>query len=194
MTAILSRQNFDSAKLLDKIQILIVNQSEEVSTLLKNILSAMGFRQSFTASDAVEAVRYMKEMRIHIIIADSELRVTHPSFVPPGQKLQTLSGAEFVRSLRFSKTSPNPYVAAVIVAREMDENETIRARDCGVNGVVLKPLEAAQLCFSLKEIVDIPRKFVVAENFKGPCRRKEKAGYAGQERRRRDIHLVRNNR
>lgn len=193
MATILSKQNYDPARALDKVQVLVVNQSAEVARLLKNILVALGFRQSFTAEDAVEAVRYLREMRINILITDSRLRATSSEFAAPGQAGRTLCGAEFVRSLRQSRTSPNPYIAAVLLAQGMSEDELIKARDCGVNGVVLRPLEAEQLCLSIREIVASPRRFVVSEGYKGPCRRKRELPFALPDRRKRDVCIVKNN-
>lgn len=193
MSAIISKHNYDPARLLDKVQVLIVNQSAEVAKLLKNILAAMGLNQSYQTKDAVEAIRYLREVRISIVITDSELKITQPDYEAKSQSVRTLSGAEFVRSIRQSPTSPSPYVAVVILAQEMDEAEIIKARDCGVNGVVLRPLEAHQLCISIRDIIASPRKFIVAQTFKGPCRRTKQAPLTAAERRKHDIHIVRNN-
>lgn len=193
MSAIISRENYDPSRLLDKIQVLIINQSMEVAALLQNILAAMGFKHSYRAEDAVGAIRYLKEMRIHVVIVDSELRLTNPQFATKEQAGASMSGAEFVRSLRQSRTSPSPYVSVVILAQEMNEEEFSRARDSGVNGVVLRPLEAAQLSQALREIVEHPRRFVVSQTYKGPCRRRRQLPLAMPDRRRRDLCIVKSN-
>lgn len=192
MAALLSSRNYDPARMMEKVQVLIVNQSKEVAHLLKNILSVIGFRQSYTTEDAVSAVRYLKEVKINIIITDSELRLNQQEYALPSEAKCSLRGSEFVRSLRQSKTLPNPYVSIIILAEEMNEKELIEARDSGVNGVVLRPLQAHQLCQSLRDIIESPRRFVVSEAYRGPCRRKRQLSLAMPDRRKTDICVFKN--
>ena len=193
MAAIISKQNYDPMKMLDHVQVLIVNQSREVAQLLKNVLDALGFRQSYSVDDAVEAIRYLRQMRINILITDSQLRIMPSNSFAGNSAAPILSGADFVRSLRQSNSSPSPYIIAVMLAQEMDKHQLLRARDSGVNGVVLRPLDASQLATAIRELIDAPRRFVVSEAYKGPCRRKQKQAYRGAERRRKDLCIVRNN-
>lgn len=193
MAAIISKENYSAARARGNVQVLIISQSKQVATLLKNILHTVGFGQSYTVNDALEAIRYLREVRIHIVISDSELPVTHPDFTAKQEARKTVHGAEFVRSIRRSPTSPNPFVPVVILAEEINQDDIVKARDCGVNGVVLRPLEARQLCESIREIVETPRRFVVSETYKGPSRRRQQVPMNTAERRRKDICIVRNN-
>lgn len=193
MAAIISRENFSTARLRNNVQVLIISQSKQVATLLKNILHTVGFGQSYTVTDALEAIRYLREVRIQIVISDSELPVTQPELSAKNEPRKTVHGADFVRSLRRSPTSPNPFVPVVILAEEINQEDIIKARDYGVNGVVLRPLEAKQLCESIREIVEKPRRFVISQTYKGPSRRRQQAPMITSERRRKDICIVKNN-
>lgn len=193
MPAILSRENVGTSRSQKHIQVLIISQNVRVAGLLRNIMRTLGFHSSHMAHDALEAIRFLREVRINIVISDSELPVTQPGYASRQEAGRTVHGADFVKSLRCSPSSPNPYVPVVMIAEEVQEDEVIRARDCGVNGVVLRPLEVRQLCHSIREVVETPRRFVMSETYKGPSRRRKQEAITVADRRRKDICLVRNN-
>jgi DNA-binding response OmpR family regulator len=51
------------------------------------------------------------------------------------------------------------------------EQDVIKARDSGANEVLLRPINAEDFCEKLIALIDKPRAFITAPNYKGPCRR-----------------------
>jgi two-component system, chemotaxis family, chemotaxis protein CheY len=98
-------------------------------------------------------------------------------------------GACFVKYLRQSRYSPNPYISIIMVTGLGLQNNVEYARDAGVNEVILKPVSIETLCERITALIDDSRLFITASGYKGPCRRRKELPYAGEERRSHDIRL-----
>jgi two-component system, chemotaxis family, chemotaxis protein CheY len=170
------------------IPILIVNDNTEVIQLLENILRTLGFKRIHKAVNAQQALEVLRETKIRLMLIDWELKVT----LPDVSHIMHVQSTEFVRRLRRSMLSPNPYVPVLMLAHNLKIDHVLSARDEGVNGIVTKPFDAQQLCLALREVFENPRLFITAQNYRGPCRRKESQGTATNqpERRKRDICIV----
>ncbi|MGE3714420.1 MAG: hypothetical protein AB7F82_07865, partial [Alphaproteobacteria bacterium] len=108
---------------------------------------------------------------------------------------QSVSGCEFVRRLRRSPNSPNPFIPIIMLA-DINENSLKEdARDSGVNELAVHPLEAKALFSNMLKVIDKPRIFITADTYRGPCRRLEQKGppEGTHERRIKDIRIIRYN-
>jgi two-component system, chemotaxis family, chemotaxis protein CheY len=190
------------AKSVDKlarIQVLLMDGSAHVSELLREIFVKLGFNNVLVVNDGFEGIQAIKRQPIHLIFTDWELRVRkrNPlddgSQPPKEEDLLPLSGTEFVRRLRQSPKSPNPFVPIVMVVNQNSPEVYAAARDAGVNEIVSKPIKADELCKRITDLIDDKRHFITADTYKGPCRRRENkplpAGKA--ERRIRQVRLIR---
>lgn len=140
--------------------------------------------------------KYLREIKLHLIVADADINVRNSvkkghKHLPEFDTLQ-LSGIEFVHRLRSAKSSPTPFIPVLMLMDHARVSEITKARDAGVNEIVLKPLEAKNFCERIIAMVDAPRLYVTASTYHGPCRRL-KAGISptGAERRLREVRLVR---
>jgi DNA-binding response OmpR family regulator len=141
----------------------------------------------------------MKVKAFHIVVTDWELRVRkiRPAGDAPApgtdKDVLPLNGAEFVKRLRQSRFSPNPFVSVIMLLNEESEECMSQARDAGVNEVIVQPLKAGDLCQRIVGLVDHQRYFITAEAYKGPCRRRQQKllGPHETERRVKQIRLVR---
>jgi CheY-like chemotaxis protein len=185
---------------LARIQVMVLDGSSNAADLLREVFVKLGFTNIHVVNDGYEGIQAMKRMVVHLIFTDWELRVRKRLVQPNGQEappsdkdVLPLSGAEFVKRLRQSPHSPNPFVPIVMVVNGKDEDKIAHARNAGVNEIVTKPLDVAALCRRVAALVDDTRFFITAENYKGPCRRREgKPLPAGaSERRKRQVRLVR---
>ncbi len=184
-------------KKLEKIHILILDNSMQVTELFKRMLAEFGFTNIFTANNGFQGVQIMREIRINLIITDWELKpsrgtaesgsnvISHTDILP-------VSGVDFVKRLRHSPASPNPYIPVIMFADTVEKMQVFSARDAGVNEICLKPLSAEELCSRIMAVIDAPRIFITAESYKGPCRRRTPAPLpSGQkERRLREIRII----
>jgi two-component system, chemotaxis family, chemotaxis protein CheY len=186
------------AERLSGIHILIVISSERAGDLVKRIFIALGFTNIYIAADAIEAVQYLRDIKLHLIVADADINVGNSvnkktKHLAGFETLQ-LSGIEFIHRLRSSKSSPAPFIPVLMLMDHARDLQVIQARDAGVNEIVLKPLEAKNFCERIIALVDSPRPYITAQNYHGPCRRLAKgASPTGVERRKRDVRLIRCN-
>jgi len=188
---------------MDKIHILIVDSDAKVAELLANVLIALDIRNVYTAFDANEALQLMQQQKMDMILTDWELRPSPAS--GHNQKHNPLirllaegipgNGAEFIRFIRGSTASPNPYACVIMLTGMALKNNVEYARDSGVSEVLVKPVTAENLCKRIMLAVDNTRPFVTAPYFRGPCRRRKKPILPEGliERRKRDIKIIRIN-
>lgn len=175
----ISSNRFDAiAKRLDKIHILILDNSTHVTTLFKNMLSEFGFTSVYVANNGFHGVQILREAKINLIITDWDLKLpiaTNESGTKVISHTDVLqfSGIEFVRRLRCSPSSPNPFIPVIMFLDAVEKIKVVNARDAGINEVCIKPLSADGLCKRIISVIDHPHIFITADNYKGPCRRRK---------------------
>jgi len=149
-----------------------------------------------TAYDGAEAVELLRRVKVHLMVADSELKL-HPS--QPEIEEHDLSsataaqlhGINFVRRLRHARNSPAQFLPVLMLMDFAREQEVFMARDAGVNEVMLKPMEAHDFCARVIEIVDHERLHITSPNYRGPCRRRTKKSIKVEhERRVREARII----
>lgn len=196
-TAVASR--LDPTRKLAKVHILVIDSSPQITGLFKNMLQEFGFSKIYTANNGFQGVHILREVRINLIITDWELNISSEtketaSNVITHKDILPISGVDFVRRLRQSAHSPNPFIPVIMFADAVEKIQILKARDAGANEIVMKPLSAEELCKRIMHIIDHPRIFVTADAYKGPCRRRSKTPQpVPVERRRKDIRVIKHN-
>jgi CheY-like chemotaxis protein len=186
----------DPVSKLAHVHLMILDGSEQATNLLKNIFTELGFMNIHVAKDGYEGIQLMKRTVVHMIFTDWELRVRRQSVLDgsgKGKELPPLSGADFVKRLRRSPRSPNPFVPVVMVVNEASGERATNARAAGINEIIVKPLKASELCRQIMNLIDDRRYFITAPDYRGPCRRQAMLSLPPgiQERRIREVRLVR---
>ncbi len=182
----------DLVKRLGQVKILVMDSSPRITGLFRAMLSEFGFINIFEANHALDGVSILREHFIHLIITEYDLQ-----FIPPDDKdmiagvLPSPSGIHFVRRLRCAPGSPSRFAPIIMLTDMVEASESAIARDAGVNEVCLKPLNAAELMARISAVIENPRPFVTAPNFRGPCRRRHTGPRPDGERRKREIRVVR---
>ncbi|MFZ4121176.1 MAG: response regulator [Caulobacterales bacterium] len=155
---------------LESLQILVVDDNRQMRLLLRSLLRGFGFRRTFEAADAAEALDIMKSTVIDIVLVD--------------WNMAPISGEEFAQMIRTSKDSPNPLCTVIMVTGHSERSRVARARDAGVNSFLVKPVSAEALRKHLVAAFTDNRPFVRSGRFVGPCRRcRGVVGYKGPLRR-----------
>ncbi|NQV57129.1 MAG: response regulator [Rhodospirillales bacterium] len=138
--------------------------------LLKQCLRALGVRATAEANDGAQAFSVMKLFQPDVILVDWEM--------------EPLDGVDFVKLVRTGEDSPNRYVPIIMVTGHSEHNRVTRARDCGVNELLIKPVSANSLYQRVRSIVEHPRSYVESRTYFGPDRRrKQVANFKGPDRR-----------
>jgi CheY-like chemotaxis protein len=194
----------DPVERLSKINVLVLDGGAKAATLIKSIFAALGLQNIFIANDGHQGVQVMKEIRIHVIFTDRELKMNRDlterdsmekalAMASAASTSLTESGAKFVERIRKSPQSPNPFIPIVMMMDQAVGSEIIQARDAGVNEVLLRPLNAEDFCNRLIAIIQKPRPFITAKSYRGPCRRRntKPLNRNVEERRVREVKLIR---
>jgi two-component system, chemotaxis family, chemotaxis protein CheY len=184
---------------LSKINVLVLDGGAKAANLIKSIFAELGFTNVFIATDGYEGVQVMKEVRIHLIFTDWELKIARQKHAVANQSstdkkddILPISGLNFVQRLRRSSLSPNPFIPIVMMMDKADQMQVLEARDSGVNEILLRPVDAQEFCERLVSLIENPRMFITADTYRGPCRRNEKKPIPNsmKERRFKEIRII----
>ena len=98
--------------------------------------------------------------------------------------MEGMSGLDFMRQVRTSPQSPNPFVPVIMLTGHTHIDHVRQARDAGVNEFLAKPVSVKAILTRLISVIEHPRPYVRTKSYFGPCRRRRGADeYHGPERR-----------
>jgi two-component system, chemotaxis family, chemotaxis protein CheY len=140
------------------ITVLIVDDNAHMRAIIKELLRGAGVTQIKEANDPVDAFEVLKTSPIDLILADLSMPI--------------IDGVEFVKMVRTSADSPNPYMPIIMITGHSERSRVTAARDAGVNEFLVKPVTAKALLERLSLIIESPRPFVKSSTYFGPCRRR----------------------
>jgi two-component system chemotaxis response regulator CheY len=159
-----------SAPDLRPLTVLIIDDSAPMREIIGTILKSLGVRKIIEASDGVEALKAVTEREIDIIFTDL--------------MMQPVDGLAFIRWVRTSPASANPYVPIIMITGHATRASLNEACMAGVTEFLAKPLTARGVLHRVNEVINNPRDFVRAGAYFGPCRRRRiDHDYEGDERR-----------
>ena len=157
----------------DRLKVLVVDDNAHMRKLVVTILQAFGTVQIYEAADAQAAWAIARE--------------TNPDVVFVDWMLEGMNGLEFVRMMRTSPASPNPFVPIVMLTGYTQMEHVVQARDAGVNEFLAKPVSVKAILSRLISVIEHPRPYVRTKVYFGPCRRRHvRDEYRGPERRTND--------
>lgn len=188
---------------LKNICILILDNEQQIARLIRDVLIKLGFSPNLllTASDGYQGLEILRKRPVDLVITDWELlpvkaymeiasnsviRSEHGDFPPT-------NGANFVRCLRHSPLSPNPFLPVIMLTGPTLPNHILYARDAGVNEILMKPIIAEDLAKRIVAVVEQPRDFITCPTYRGPCRRRKSTPLPPdkEDRRKLELKLVR---
>ncbi len=153
-----------------KLKVMVVDDNEHMRLLLGTILKAFGVTRVCEMTSAEDAWERIVDTPCDIIIVD---------WVMAG-----MSGLDFVKKLRNSPDSLNPYVPIIMLTGHTSLERVQQARDAGVNEFLAKPVSSKMLMSRVLAVIENPRSFVRTRSYFGPCRRRRRGErYEGPERR-----------
>ncbi len=153
---------------------LIVGDDAHLRTRLRALLQTLAVGKIFEAEDPAAAAAAIREYRPDFVFCDLMMAPT--------------GGIAFVKALRLSDDSPNPYVPIIMVVGHPDRPTIEAIRDCGVTEILTQPFTARNTAIRISEIVERPRDFVRCQSYFGPDRRRRRdATYGGPLRRKDDF-------
>lgn len=151
------------------ITLLLVDDNDQVRSLITSILRCLGIGEILKARDGGEAIEILR---------------THPQdHQKPGGcgidliisdwLMSPVDGISFLRWVRQHPLSPNPFMPFVMMSAICDAEKTTRARDLGANGFLAKPFSIDAITQRLQYLLMNDHIFVKSNSFFGPDRRKK---------------------
>lgn len=147
---------------LEKAVVLLIDENTTGLDLLSTMASGFGVGERLRASSAHEAINIVKARNVDLILVEAQL--------------SKMDGYDFVHWLRRSGLNPNAFVPTIMVAGHTPRDKVEKARDCGANYIVAKPLTPLVLLERIIFISRDVRPFVECAGYVGPDRRFKNMG------------------
>lgn len=128
--------------------------------LLKDMLDVLGFTNVHLTEDGLEALDYLQFHQADIIICD--------------WKMHGMDGITLTRHVRERMSGGKRFVPIIMLTGKAEEQDVITARDAGITEYLIKPFTTQTLFDRIKAVIENPRGFVLAEEYKGPDRRRRR--------------------
>ena len=154
----------------ERLKILVVDDNVHMRKLVVTILQAFGVIQIFEAESGDRAWAILREANPDVVVLD--------------WVMEGMSGLDLMRMIRTNPQSPNPFVPVIMLTGHTSIEHVNKARDCGINEFIAKPVSVKTMMSRLASVIEHPRPFVRTCQYFGPCRRRRGDGdYRGPERR-----------
>jgi two-component system chemotaxis response regulator CheY len=154
----------------DNTSVLVVDDLRPMLSLTSSILKIFGFKQIHVASNAEDAFIKFCQYNPDLVITDWQM--------------EPFDGIELIKKIRTDPQSPNHFVPIIMMTGYSARQRVFESRDKGVTEFLVKPFSAKDLYARVEQLIEKPRKFVDAEKFFGPDRRRRKdEDYGGKRRR-----------
>lgn len=162
-----------SMAVLQRVQVMVVDDNHHMRTLMRTILNAIGIRDVVEAPDGAAALEILNARVCDILIVDHQMPV--------------IDGVELVSLLRRSDNHALATLPILMVTGHSDRATVSRARDAGINGFLAKPVSAKDLLSRVEAVLRDDRAFYRSARYAGPDRRRMlKLQYGGVRRRKAD--------
>lgn len=161
-----------SAYRFEYLKVLVVDDNRNMLSLLQDILRAMGVGDVAAAANGESA----KEILTDSVSAPVDIVITDLSMEP-------VDGSALTRWIRRDPESPNRFLPVILLTGHTELGKIVEMRDAGVTEVLAKPINVASLSNRILNIIDRPRRFIDAEKYFGPDRRRHTGNYPGEEKR-----------
>ena len=147
---------------LKRTSVLVLDSNPQSMDLIRRILNGFGVRAVHACQHVRDAERIFYDEALELVVID-------PIFTDD-------SGFDFIRFMRREEASQNRCVAVIAALGHQTLGNVRRARDCGANVVVAKPLSPELLLQRIHWVARESRSFIVAPNYAGPDRRFKNEG------------------
>jgi DNA-binding response OmpR family regulator len=142
---------------LAKAKVLALDDNVQSLAILSQILLGFGVGMSSKCATAGEARLLLERETYNLVILDDQL---------PGE-----SGFDLAESIRREPKSRNFTVPIILVSGNPTERTVLKARNCGANFVIAKPIVPGIVLDRIEWLARSDRGFVVSDNYRGPDRR-----------------------
>lgn len=137
-----------------KLKVLLVEDDHSMRYLVRDVLKAFGVGEIEWATDGTAAYEVLDRYAADMVIADWQMA--------------PMNGLDFLRKVRLSSDSPNPFVPMIMLTGYTDAERVKACRDAGVTSYLAKPVTPKALYTRIVSVIEDKRPFVRTENYFGP--------------------------
>jgi CheY-like chemotaxis protein len=116
---------------LERMRILVVDDTEHMRKLLRQFLYLIGLRNVDTFGDAASALKALQHDDARLVITDLNMR--------------PMNGLQLITAVRSGKNVANPAIPIVVLSGSSDLRTLKQALEAGANGILVKPVSLATL-------------------------------------------------
>jgi two-component system chemotaxis response regulator CheY len=143
--------------LIQQLCVLVVDDSLFMRKIVRSLLSNIGVKKVFEASDGIAALEMIREEPPDVVVLDWEMPL--------------LNGPELVRIVRSPGVFPMPDIPIIMLTAHVEHWRILESVKLGVNEFLCKPVSANALFERLISILLKPRESVQLGNYYGPAPR-----------------------
>jgi len=143
--------------LVQQLQVLLVDDSPFMRTIVRGLLNNIGVKTVIEAGDGIAALDKIREETPDVIILDWEMPL--------------LNGPELVRIVRSPGVFPTPDIPIIMLTAHGEHWRILESVKLGVNEFLCKPVSAKALFERLISILLKPRANVQLGKYYGPVPR-----------------------
>lgn len=147
---------------LEKARALIVDDNHQSLDLLVGVLTSFGLRNIIRKESGREARDELEFRQVDLILTNAQL--------------PEIDGYDLVRWLRREADEASRMTPAIIVSAHTRRSQVEKARDCGANFIITKPISPAVMLERILWVARSDRLFIETESYVGPDRRWRNAG------------------
>lgn len=164
---LLSRINFETLSLV------IVDDNQQSLDILVQVITGFGAKKISRCLSAEEAQRVISVGDVDMVVTDA--------------RMPAMDGYDLTRWIRREAPEQNRMIPVIVVTGHTPRNEVTKARDCGANFIIAKPITPKTMMDRFLWVAREDRMGIECDNYIGPDRRFRRAGPPpGMEGRRRD--------
>lgn len=147
---------------LEKARALIVDDNHQSLDLLAGVLTSFGLRNIVRKESGREARDELEFRQVDLILTNAQL--------------PEIDGYDLIRWLRREADEASRMTPAIIVSAHTRRSQVEKARDCGANFIITKPISPTVMLERILWVARSDRLFIETESYVGPDRRWRNAG------------------
>lgn len=152
---------------LDRVVILVVDESLKTGALLGSILGSLGVGTVLRVPNGGDALELIHEMRRR----PERVGVSGIDLIVAEWDTARANGAALLRWIRHHRESPDRFLPFIAMSATPSERRVKAARDLGANQFIARPYTVAGLCEHIDALVRNDRRYVKTGDYFGPDRR-----------------------
>lgn len=156
---------------MDRAVVLLLDGNPQGAQILRQLLLGFGVRAPIHCVSGAEAMEAIKSTEFDLVVANDSL--------------PDMTGFDFVHWLRRSQIEPNAFTSTIIVSGHTRRSQITKARDCGANFVITKPISTQVMLERVLWVAKEKRPFLDTGEYLGPDRRFHDLGPPAEGGRRR---------